>query len=258
MSGVDTTNIPPIDCEKRPANIHDESCLAAKAHPGIGIAGWKWNNARDRVYIQVKAPPGQEANIATAREAIRQSYHLNPDESQRHLEMIPVKYSYEDLWRWGTIINRFALTSGNTMGIFSARIGTNAAGNAAGEVVYTLESLPEAEGEAWQDYRSTIHVWTLNLQPTIDALPRLLSQLNVPDDAVGVVIREYEPHLGPWGPEGGADLSRSTSSKTQGSTAEAMTKEWAADWVWLTAGVGGVLVVVTLGSAALLIRRRQA
>ena len=249
VSGIDTGNIPPIDCSRPPAYTHGYSCGEAVHHPGLGIAGWQITENGSKWYIQVKAPPGQEANIATAREALRAFYYLDPDET--FLELIPVKYSYEDLWRWGTIINRFALTSGNTLGTTTARIGMNSAGEVAGEVVYPLESLPEVDAQALQEHRSTIHVWTMDRQPTVDALPGLLSQLNIPVDAVGVVVSKFELSVSAWGPEGGADLSRSTSSKTQGSTAEAMTKEWTADWVWLTAGVGGLFVVVTLGSAAL-------
>ena len=256
VSGVDTMNIPPINCSKPPAYTHGYSCGEAVHHPDLGIAGWQITENGSKWYIQVKAPPGQEVNIATAREALRAFYYLDPDET--FLELIPVRYSYEDLWRWGTIINRFALTSGNTLGITTARIGMNSAGEVAGEAVYPVESLPEVDAQTLQEHRSTIHVWTMNLQPTVDALPGLLAQLNVPTDAVGVVVGIEETKV-TWAPtEEDAGLPRPTSGKAGGPTAAAMTREWAADWVWLTAGVGGLFVVVTLGSAALLIRRRQA
>ena len=83
-----------------------------------------------------------------ARESLRAFYYLDPDGTV--LELIPVKYAYEDLWRWGTIINRFALTSGNTLGITKARIGMNSAGEVVGEVVYPVESLPEVDAQALQ------------------------------------------------------------------------------------------------------------
>ena len=258
VSEVETTNIPPVDCSRPPAYAHNLSCGAAVQNPGLGIAGWQTTENFSKWYIQVKAPPGQEGNIAMARESLRAFYYLDPDET--YLELIPVKYSYEDLWRWGIIINRFALTSGNTLGITTARIGMNSAGEVRGEVVYPVESLPEVDAQALQEHRSTIHVWTLNLQPTVDALPGLLAQLNIPADAVGLVVRrDTTPAEGPWGPEGGAGLSRPTSGKVQGSTSETVTVGWATNWIWVMAG--GAFVVVTLGSALFItgrMRRRRA
>ena len=34
--------------------------------------------------------------------------------------MIPFNYDYEELWRWATILNRFALSAGNTIGVGGA------------------------------------------------------------------------------------------------------------------------------------------
>ena len=44
--------------------------------------------------------------------------------------IIPVKYDFGELWRWSVILNRFAVSAGNTVGITAGRVVLNVAGNA--------------------------------------------------------------------------------------------------------------------------------
>ena len=54
--------------------------------------------------------------------------------------------------------------------------------------VFPLDSVQPAVGGDESTFRDTIILWTMKLQPTVDALPQLLGQLDIPVDAVGVVI----------------------------------------------------------------------
>ena len=182
VSGVDTTNFPefksgwpePLDA--------------------IGIVGW---NTGGGLWVQVKAPPGQEAKATAAKEVLFQSNsRLNED----NLVIIPVKYSYEEYWRWSMILDRFAVARGNTVGILWSRVAENFEVyiTEGGEAVYPLPEVPEAVPRPElgvthpEDYRTTLNVMTYELQRTVDALPVLLPLLGIPVDAVGVVV-EYRP-----------------------------------------------------------------
>ncbi len=113
--------------------------------------------------------------------------------------IIPVKYDYQDLWRWSEVINRFVTSSANTIGITRARMGENS--TQYPEVIYPLPELQEVGrfprgGRRVDELRTTIHVITLELQRTVAALPALLSALGIPVDAVGVVARPNETPRG--------------------------------------------------------------
>ncbi len=95
-----------------------------------------------------------------------------------------MKYDYQELWRWQLILNRFALSPGNTIGITGAVVGENVD---LYESAVFLNDLTEAAADSYSDYRETIHVWALDAQPVANALPTLLPLLGIPVDAVGVV-----------------------------------------------------------------------
>ena len=65
------------------------------------------------------------------------------------------------------------------------------------ELVFVLPSLPEADNRNREDHRATIVVGTLHLQETVAALPKLLDQLGIPADAVGIVGRDDHTPEGP-------------------------------------------------------------
>ena len=182
VSDVDTKNFPEFQ-----SRWHEPL-------KGLGLAGW--HSGGDKAYVQVKAPPGQEANATAAKEAvIRQNPRLNDD----NVVIIPVKYDYEEYWRWSVILDRFAVSSGNTIGILWSRVDENRESYPVeGEAVYPLPELPEAVRRPGamsrhpEDLRTTLHVMTYELHRTVDALPVLLPLLGIPVDAVGVVV-EYRP-----------------------------------------------------------------
>ncbi len=90
----------------------------------------------------MKAPPGQEANATAAKEVLIQ---WNPRLNEDNLVIIPVKYSYEEYWRWSVILDRFAVARGNTIGILWSRVGENRESySGGGEAVYPLPEVPEA------------------------------------------------------------------------------------------------------------------
>ena len=250
------TNFPPINCS-RPIDIQmDDSCPRSQMHADLGMAGWRVNG--NKGYVEVKAPPGQESNIETAREALLADYR---EATESDLVVSPVSYSYEEMWRWATIVNRFSLTSGNTMGIRLAFIGPNhRAALDRYEVVFPSPEVPEAELGALADYRNTINLMTTNLQPTVDALPQLLGQLNIPEDAVGMVIRYEEPPSGRGYPEAGLDSPPPGGVEAGGFPAGEILGEVMGDSPWLAAGVVSGLAAAVLGTAVLVtgrVRRRQ-
>ena len=101
------------------------------------------------------------------------------------IEFIPVKYSWAELNRWTEILNRFAVSSGNTIGIATARIGTN---DDAPQSVFVNGMTPfNWDRNSASDIRETILIRTYDVQKVVDALPVLLPLLGIPVDAVGVV-----------------------------------------------------------------------
>ncbi len=150
-------------------------------------------------YVQVKNLPTDPAALHTLRQAISPCYDMNgvctrtgPDGQTRtkRLEFISVKYHWEELERWAEILNRFALSAGNTIGITGARVSDNRY-RATFELIYVngMEPAPRPGGLAAPSaIRTTIQVYARgDLQGVADALPVLLPLLGIPVDAVGMV-----------------------------------------------------------------------
>ena len=170
--------------------------------------------------------------------------------------IIPVKYDYEDLWRWATVINRFAYTSGNTLGITGSWMGQNREAYAGDvEAVYPVAEIPEVgrteSGSAKGDeLRTTIHVRTMELERTVAALPQLLGQLNVPVDAVGVVASVDRTPSGRPIPAPGV-VSANVGAEPGASGSSVST--------WVIAGGAGIAGLLVLASVVFLtvrLRRR--
>ncbi len=191
VSDVDRTRFPELKCNFE-LRTDDDGCDAAKTFPGLGIAGWN-DAGPNSSYVQVKALSGQEAKIAAARKELHRRY---PKYADGAIIVIPVKYDYEELWRWSVVLDRFAYAPGNTIGIRWSKVGENWEAYAGGgEAVYPLPEVPEAVRRpelgvrSPADERTTIHVSTYDLERTVKALPVLLPQLGIPVDAVGVVVQ---------------------------------------------------------------------
>ena len=201
VSDVDIVNIPPLDCHKTfsktrngrtefIAHVSAEiPCNRAQEIPGLGIAGWKTDGTK--LYLPVKAPAGEETDLAAIK---RRVIAWNPQGfNEDNVEVIPVPYGFGDLWRSFIVLNRFAESSGNTVGIRSANIDHNWSG-LEGESVFPSPSIPEVgytEGgyRIPSQERTTIHLKTHDLDRTVAALPTLLPQLGLKEETVGVVIQ---------------------------------------------------------------------
>ena len=198
VSDVDVTNFPELDCvEQSRLILRIKSCSMSRRHPELGIAGW---HGKKTAYVQVKAPLGEEENVTTAREKLIELYGY--DDGER-LVIIPVDYSLEDMWRWAVVLNRFAVSSGNTIGITGGRVGLNSC--PCEQAVFPLDDMPELVSGGASEVRETVHVWAIDPQRVADALPTLLPQLGIPVDAVGVIGRPYNVPVHPVVPEPSRD-----------------------------------------------------
>ena len=199
VSDVNTTTLSDLHCGVQSNSVTYGHCLDWERHPGLGIAGWHTGGGTH--YVQVKASTGQEDNFAAVKEELYREYRKIPDGA---IVIIPVKYDYQDLWRWTEVIRRFVTSSANTIGILRAKMGENYASYYGGneQVVYPLPELPEAgrildkRERNPAELRTTIQVFTLELQRTVAALPELLPALGIPVDAVGVVYQLDETPRG--------------------------------------------------------------
>ena len=201
ISEVDTSNIPELDCQAPIISAHLGACFDNKLYPNVGnIVGWYESHQRGpddsfQQYVHLKPPQGEELDIAAAKAELVKTF---PGSLDHHWTIIPVKYDYQELWRWANLIDRFAYTSGNTIGIISSSVTHNVhRWPPTTELVFVLPSLPEADPRNREDHRATIAVGTLHLQETVDALPKLLDQLGIPADAVGIVGRDDHTPEGP-------------------------------------------------------------
>ena len=91
-----------------------------------------------------------------------------------------VGHDFGDLHRWLTIINRFARSDGNAIGILGVEILPIDVPVSRGKIARTVEP-----AGYWNQL--TLRVETIDLGSTVDTLPLLLPQLGIPVDAVGLV-----------------------------------------------------------------------
>ena len=110
--------------------------------------------------------------------------------------IIPVKYGFPEMWKWGVVLDRFAKSQGNTIGLMGAVLMHNGLSVAASA---EFAIYPEVgPGPAWTEgvsiddaslVRETIVIGSLAPFLVQDALPVLLRQLGIPIDAVGVILK---------------------------------------------------------------------
>ena len=267
VSEVDTTNFPDLVCAETKSNRPTYGdCLVWERHPGLGIAGWE--SYGQTLYVQIKASSAVDANATAAKEAL---IAWNPKGlNEGNVVIIPVKYDYEELWRWAKVINLFAHTSGNTLGITGSWMGHNWEAYAGDvEAVYPVAEIPEVgrteSGSAKGDeLRTTIHVRTMELERTVAALPQLLGQLNVPVDAVGVVAGVDRtpsgrpvPEPGVASADVGAEPGASGPSVGAGRVEESDSSVSVSTWVIAGgAGIAGLLVLISVVFLTVRLRRR--
>ena len=208
-SKVDTTNFPPLDCQSQAQLASHGTCLMQnRLPPGLRIAGVKHEGYRS--YYQVKVRPGQEqSDVEAALAALHRRF---PDYRDDEIFVIPVKYDYEELWRWSLLLDRFAKTSSNTLGITGAWVAENFENYRGHDAVFPVPDLLVAGLDTPpEEYRSTIHIRTLELDRTVAALPELLAQLNIPAETVGVVSQVFRTPAGRSAPE--VELGRSATEE---------------------------------------------
>ena len=214
VSDVDVTNIPELDCNRDfpgTTNVMIASCYVWTER---GVAGVQSNPTyADTLYYQVKSPlPDSEEEMEALRRRLS-SFHLDKYE----VEIISVEYDFGQLWRWNVILDRFARSAGNTVGILGAQVGINYEAYTSESLVW-LNGVAPAEGNEWGKDWSTVRniliVWTLDKAATVAALPGLLPELGIPADAVGLVARRRTTPIRS-NPLGGEPVDTPEVSKSQ-------------------------------------------
>ena len=255
VSDVDVTNFPELDClEHSREFVHGQACFEWVENPELGIAGWYssgWNSIT--YYVQVKAPPRQEGNVETAKAELKRLYGYDDDQ----LVMIPVKYDLKELWQWTLVLDRFAVSSGNTIGITGAEVAPNLRAPGPPVIVFPLASLPEVDYNNLPGWRETIRVWTLDAQRVANALPTLLPQLGIPIDAVGVVAQVSNDTVGLVVPVPGSMESSNTQVSADDSASSQPVAVPTRGWIWGVVGGGMGLGILALASAVILKVKRH-
>ena len=203
ISGVDRTNLPTLKGNCGSVFVDDADlyvvCRRWERHPGLGIANFYDDTWNDKVYVYVKARAGEAAaKIAAAKTTLMNSQP--EDFTKDSLVVVAVPHDFEELWRWSLVLERFANSSGNTLGITFAELGFNELGGLGKDrrYLFPLEDAPDLtdhvlEREGFPDgllWRLIIQVETLEFEKTVAGLPRLLRQLEIPESAVGLIYEK--------------------------------------------------------------------
>ena len=127
-------------------------------------------------------------------QALRDRLHPDTFGPDWEVITIPVKYDFGELWRWSVVLERFALSAGNTVGITGAEVVINGTGHGFNEEprvwLNGVEPLRrDSTGSDWDPStaRTILMVWAVDPPLAAEALPDLLPELGIPADAVGVV-----------------------------------------------------------------------
>ena len=201
VSDVDVTNFPELDCVKEAPRFTrggTAACLAWKEH-GSGIAGWRFSHPKGSpLYIQVKSPPADEDALEALKgQLVPPHLKANYEAGKFKVVIIPVKYDFGELWRWSVILDRFAVSAGNTVGITAGRVVLNVpemfAGPGREPVVWLNDEVEPARlndsrsALDWATVRDVVQVWAFDPDLAAPALPELLPKLGIPLDAVAFV-----------------------------------------------------------------------
>ena len=218
VSDVDLTNIPDPDCEdivsghiRRAchswqldtsvgvAGVYDKYVVHVQTDPDTGRADGVWKELV-AVYLQLKvSDPDDEEEMQALRD------RLHPDTFGPDWEVItiPVKYDFGELWRWSVVLDRFAVSAGNTVGITGAEVTYNTTGHGFNDEprvwMNGLEPLQKdpagSDDWDWSTARTILMVWAVDPTLAVAALPKLLPELGIPADSVGLVAHYDTTHV---------------------------------------------------------------
>ncbi len=193
VSLVQLTDLP-ADHEFNCTTWSSKICGGWERFSDSGIVDWHVgvpldDDSNSKIFLQVKLPPKDPEQLEYIKERL-------PIGELAGLEVVevPVKYDFGEMARWGVILNRFAESPGNTIGITAAMMRKNRVSGRR-DVVWPTERVgPDRSGRPW-DFPSETYLTILALfayQPQVvsDALPVLLPQLGIPTDAVGLIIAD--------------------------------------------------------------------
>ena len=207
VSDVDLTNIPDPDCEDIVGGYIGSACHSWQLETSVGVAGVFLKHRYDvqpdlegnkgvvesleAIYLQLKvSDPDDEEEMQALRD------RLLPDTFGPDWDVItiPVRYDFGELWRWSVVLERFALSAGNTVGITGAEVVINGTGHGFNEDprvwlngVEPLRRDSTGSGDDPDTVRTILMVWAVDPHLAAEALPELLPELGIPADAVGVV-----------------------------------------------------------------------
>ena len=231
VSDVDMTNLPVYSPCPDKLDGHREDICSRDQNVALSILDTRSQDGTDRnKYIEYIDPPEDAAQAIALKKIIDPCYGVSwgvcewtatatferyrenetiyvaktvkqaesvtePDYDD--IVLIPVKYNRGELRRWVEILNRFALSTSNTIGLYEATIDDNKDAKEF-EVVFTSAGPGPARMTEDGRYdlskvRTTILLIGFDPHRLADALPTLLPLLGIPTDAVGVVGRRKDP-----------------------------------------------------------------
>ena len=194
--------VPPCDRSAVCTRIYDARtdhttviATAPSANPGTSVTfHGPLANATTTIAIRSSDLKAYHADLSsllpTSASSVSMSSSVNEKQTQAtEVVIIPVKYGPGELARWAEILNRFATSRGNTIGIMLTVVASNQWG--APSAIWPTDNLgPARKGLIGYDpasMRETIAVTGFNAQRIAEALPTLLPLLGIPVDAVGIV-----------------------------------------------------------------------
>ena len=265
ISGVDRTTFPTLsgNCDSLVNDAGHYSCIKWSKYPDLRIAATEDRAVDDKVYVYVKVAAGEDeaAKLAAARAVLMPA---QPDYyTEERLVVVAVPHDFEELWRWSLVLDRFANSSGNTLGITLAELGFNSLGglNRDRKYVFPLEDAPDLTGyiseHGWPDgsrWRLIIHVETLDFEGTVAGLPRLLGQLEIPESAVGLIYELKHENPGRGEPVPGPVINPSSGSAALPGSSVAVGPVGMPWWTWAAASAAGLMAVGLGGLVALRLR----
>ena len=125
-------------------------------------------------------------------QALRDRLHPDTFGPDWEVITIPVRYDFGELWRWSVVLERFAVSAGNTVGITGAEVVINGTGHGFNEEprvwlngVEPLRRDSTGSDDDPDTIRTILMVWAVDPHLAAEALPELLPELGIPTDAVG-------------------------------------------------------------------------